>query len=356
MSSRSWFRAALGCMVCAAALLLSFALVDSASAARAPLPAPRALRVLLVGNSYTKFNVMPRLLQRLSTAVPGARALQVDVQVHGGYSLRSHWRAGLAVARIREGHYDFVVLQGHSLSAVDHPDELDEYAQRFKQLGDETGARTVLYETWPRKDGSRVYRTHARVHSFAEMAEAVDGVYSGLASRLGIGLAPVGRAFVHVVGSEPQLELYRADASHPTPAGSFLVACVLYGALTGEDPRSSRYVPFGLDKGVAEQLKQVAAQTLAAPAAEPAPVVAPSPVVAPALAIVGNPVPAAAPAEPPAPEPPSVPSEEPPAPEASAETTTELVPEPEVPEAIESVQPPEVAADPEPVAAAPPAP
>ena len=147
--------------------------------------------------------------------------------------------------RIRHGHYDFVVLQGHSLSAVDHPDELDEYAERFEHLIAETGARTVLYQTWPRKHGSREYEKNEHVHSFDEMAARVDDVYTSLAARLGARLAPVGRAFVHAVDDEPAIELYRSDDSHPTPAGSFLAACVLYGALTGEDPRGSRYVPLG---------------------------------------------------------------------------------------------------------------
>jgi hypothetical protein len=246
--------------------------------ARPALPAARPLRVLLVGNSYTKFNMMPRLLSRLSLAVHGVRPLHVDFETHGGYSLRMHWRAGLAVERIRHGHYDFVVLQGHSLSAVDHADELDEYAERFEHLIAETGAHTVLYQTWPRKDGSREYAKNEHVHSFDEMATRVDGVYTEIAARLGARLAPVGRAFVRAVANVPGLALYRSDDSHPTPAGSFLAACVLYGALTGEDPRASGYVPFGSSATEAEQIKALAASVLdaqpptrEAPSAPPAP-------------------------------------------------------------------------------------
>jgi hypothetical protein len=243
--------------------LASFALsVDGTAYARGPGAAQAPLRVLLIGNSYTKFNVMPRLLQKLSAAVPGVRALHVDAETHGGFSLRAHWNAGLAQARIRTGRYDAVVLQSHSLSAVDHPGELDEYAQRFKEVIDRAGARAVLYETWARKDGAKLYRTHERVRSFSEMSAIVGGAYSSLALRLGAGLAPVGRAFERELGAGA-IELYRSDSSHPTPAGSFLAACVIYGAVTGEDPRSSSYVPFGLAESAALELKTVAAQAVA---------------------------------------------------------------------------------------------
>jgi hypothetical protein len=316
--------------------------------ARPALPAARPLRVLLVGNSYTRFNMMPRLLARLSLAVHGARPLRVDFETHGGYSLRMHWLAGRAADRIRHGHYDFVVLQGHSLSAVDHAEELDAYAERFEHLAAETGARTVLYQTWPRKDGSREYAKNEHVHSFAEMAARVDGVYSGIAVRLGARLAPVGRAFVRAFDEGSELELYRSDDSHPTPAGSFLAACVLYGALTGEDPRASQYVPFGSSASEAEQIKALAARVLDEQTPREAPVAPPAPQPAPADALAAS-VPETV--GPPAPEP-----------AGSVEAASALPPEPDS-DALESLPLPAGASLPEPepapavaAANAPPAP
>jgi len=47
----------------------------------------------------------------------------------------------------------------------------------------------------------------------------------------------VGGAWRNCLIERPKLELYHADNSHPTPAGSYLAACVFYAVLTGRNPR-----------------------------------------------------------------------------------------------------------------------
>lgn len=258
--------------LCAALALLAW----SAQLARARVtPAPaRPLRVLIVGNSYTRFNLLPHLLARLSAAVPGGPRLLVDAEARSGFSLRMHLRAGQVLPRIRNGHYDAVVLQAHSLSAVDHPAELVQDAERFKRAIDAAGARTVLYETWPRHPSARLYRRHPLVHSFEQMAGRVDATYADLALHLGAQLAPIGSAFERALATEPALVLWGPDGSHPTLAGSFLAACVLYGAIASEDPRASSYVPPTMCQDRAELIEALAEATLAgadvAPCAAPA--------------------------------------------------------------------------------------
>ena len=65
------------------------------------------------------------------------------------------------------------------------------------------------------------------------------------------------------LAAAPELQLYRADRTHPTLAGSFLAACVLYGAITGGDTRAAVYTPYELDPASATALKQIAAEALA---------------------------------------------------------------------------------------------
>jgi hypothetical protein len=107
-----------------------------------------------------------------------------------------------------------------------------------------------------------LYRTHKLVHSFEEMTERVDATYTDLSLRLKAALAPVGRAFERALIQNPKLSLWDSDGSHPTVAGSFMAACVLYGAITGADPRASTSVPEGLSVSQAALLRSVAAESL----------------------------------------------------------------------------------------------
>jgi hypothetical protein len=249
-------------VVSSGSALAWFALLLWMSPAAASMRSDRPLRVLLIGNSYTQANLMPHLLRRISESVPRGTPLQIETVVRGGFTLRKHLEYGEAATRIRRGHYDEVVLQGHSLSAVFDPFELDQSVHLFKRMIDRTGARTVLYATWPRHPQASFYRAQFEVRSFADMASRVDGAYARLAGRFNARVAPVGRAFARALHEAPHLELYRSDGSHPSPAGSFLAASVLYGTLTGQDPRAATYRPFNVTERDAELAKQLAAEAL----------------------------------------------------------------------------------------------
>ena len=233
-----------------------------------PVPQPgepaQPLRVLLVGNSYTMHHSLHQMLERVAKGVEGGPVLTADAVAHGGYSLRNHLRTGLALQRIRAGHYTHVVLQGHSLSAVDHPGELAQDAERFKQVIDAAAGRTVFYATWARSPEVSLYRTHKQVHSFEQMSTRVSSTYFELSTKLGAALAPVGSAFERALVTHPKLSLWGSDGSHPSLAGSYMAACVLYGAITGRDPSSTRFVPKGLQEDDARLVREVALESLGA--------------------------------------------------------------------------------------------
>jgi hypothetical protein len=224
----------------------------------------KTIRVLLVGNSYTMHHSLHVMLQRLASHVEGGPRMIVDAVAHGGYSLSNHLQKGQALTRIRAGHYTHVVLQGHSMSAVDHPDKLIADAKRFKQAIDAAASQTVFYATWARSPEVRLYRTHKSVRSFAQMSMLVSSTYFELSSLLRAGLAPVGSAFERALVEHPRLTLWGSDGSHPSLAGSYMAACVLYGAITGVDPGRTSYIPNGMKQEDAELVRGVAARSLAA--------------------------------------------------------------------------------------------
>ena len=72
------------------------------------------LRVLFIGNSYTFVNNLPWMLSELARAADDSPVIDTEMIVAGGATLRTHWEGGRALAAIRRGHWDYVVLQEQS--------------------------------------------------------------------------------------------------------------------------------------------------------------------------------------------------------------------------------------------------
>ena len=241
------------------------------------LPTPREpgqpLRVLLVGNSYSRFNVLHLMLHRVAQSAPDGHPFKVHTVSKGGFTLRRHWRTNETRRRLRFGSYPHVVLQDHSLRPIDRAGEFREYVGRFARAIDSTGARPVLYETWARRSDNYLYRKHPFLTSPRQMHAHVSQAYQAAAGSLGAELAPVGRAVEQAGELLPEISLYRNDGSHPSRAGSYLAACVLWGAIGGGDPQDVTYKPWKLTDLEAAHLRRVAASVLepARPAADPSP-------------------------------------------------------------------------------------
>ena len=217
------------------------------------------MNILFIGNSYTYVNDLPRMLSTLAAAGPRKLRIQTDKQVEGGQSLMGHWNKGKAVEKIRKGGWDFVVLQDQSLTPAQRPQLTREYAPKLDAEIRKAGARTVFYMTWARKKDP-------------PMIDKLSQTYTEVARELGAAVAPVGLAWKAAIEKRPELELFAGDGSHPSPAGTYLAACVFYATLTGEDPAK---LPADVIKSIpaetARFLQQVARETTAARPATPAP-------------------------------------------------------------------------------------
>jgi len=57
-----------------------------------------------------------------------------------------------------------------------------------------------------------------------------------LAKETGATVIPVGRVWEKVRSIRPDIQLFDKDGSHPSPAGTYLTACVVYTVLSGKSP------------------------------------------------------------------------------------------------------------------------
>ncbi len=195
---------------------------------------PRPVRVLFIGNSYTYFNNLPVMLERVAASVTPPRRIETKMVVEGGATLRRLWEQKKALGVIQNEQWDYVVLQEQSTLGVNFMIEgvnrITDYAEfhksvrRFDEAIRARGAKTVLYATWARKEAT-------------EQDQAMlDYAYVSIAKELHALVAPVGIVWQAVRKAKPDLELYNRDGSHPSPAGTYLAASCFLATLLNVDP------------------------------------------------------------------------------------------------------------------------
>ena len=224
---------------------------------------PPAMHVLFVGNSYTRFHDLPRMVWRVAESTLGGPEVQVASVTHPGWDLSRHWFERHASARITGGGFTHVVLQGHSLTALRSRDEFAGYARLFADEITQAHGRAVLYETWARRRGSIVYRDRLATDP-RDMQERITRVYDDVAQAVGADVAPVGRAFLIASELAPRVALLGADGAHPSVAGSYVAACTLLASITREDPRAITWLPHRMSRDDAATLREAAYRATAA--------------------------------------------------------------------------------------------
>lgn len=175
------------------------------------------MRILFIGNSFTARNDVPGRAARLVSEEAGFEVHTRLIQ-RGGASLKMHWNKGEAAAAIQEGGWDWVVLQEQSTLPWKNRARFFEGVRLFHPTIEQSGARTVLYQTWP------------RLH-LPETAEPLLSAYEAIAEETGALVVAVGRRWMEHISPE----LYDADGSHPSAAGSELAARCFADAILAEN-------------------------------------------------------------------------------------------------------------------------
>ena len=109
----------------------------------------------------------------------------------------------------------------------------------------------------------------------SDMGIELANAYTSLANEMDVLVVPAGLAFWVAEQKMPNIELfvpdvlgvknkgtanaeltYRKDLKHPSEAGTYLMACVLYSALYQKSPEGNMFTA-GLDRSVALQLQKL---------------------------------------------------------------------------------------------------
>jgi hypothetical protein len=179
------------------------------------------LNLLFIGNSFTARNNLPGMLERM--AAERSHAVQHRLISAGGAPLKRHWNASTAAEAIATDKFTHVVLQEQSTLPIKSAPRMHESVRLFDQAIRAAGARTVLYLTW------------ARRHT-PETQQAISTAYLEIGRELEALVVPAGLAWERFLSQHDTPELHDKDNSHPTPAGTYLAACVFFATLFQESP------------------------------------------------------------------------------------------------------------------------
>lgn len=204
--------------------------------------------LMFVGNSYTYYNDLPSLVANLLEEGVGG-SVQTTALTSGGLKFVDHlsrsqnntnWINGFSV------YHDFVLFQEQSQIPGFPQSESMWIASQdafvaLDDLAEAQGSASMLLMTWGRRDGDS---TNSWLYpDFATMQELLKEGYltyadTATTSERPIWVAPMGLGFANLKIHHPALfeQLYTGDGSHPSYAGSYLAACVIYAALTGYSP------------------------------------------------------------------------------------------------------------------------
>jgi hypothetical protein len=290
-----WTRAAAGL---AAGLAVASVAIAPAGAA-APVAA-----VLFIGNSFTFGSGSAVQFYRADTVTDlngqgkgGIPALfrsfanqagldfDVSLETHPGSGLEFHLQNKRAELTRRA--WDTVVMHGQStldFARPGDPAKLIATSAEMAALLREKNPKVAIYllATWSRADQTYPAGGAWAGKPIEAMARDVRAAYDKAAARNGAaGVLPVGEAWTRAMqagvadpnpydGVEAgKVDLWTWDHYHASVAGSYLEALVVFGALTGRDPRSlgefecSGY-ELGLSRAQAAALQRIAQEQLAA--------------------------------------------------------------------------------------------
>lgn len=227
-----------------------------------------SVRVAFLGNSIQYYNDLPRLMKALSN-----NAIEQDSCYRGNATLSSLFQDGngmsmkfqttnalrpdgtydigadtvtslLQQQQQQPQNWDFVVMNDHT----QHPTRSDTrfesvttLVQDYAPLLRQSGAIPIFLMTYAYQErGAYGSDDLGDVVQFTKLLhEGYESYVQALAEVLPVAstprIAPVGFAFLAIHEENPKMwsQLFHPDKKHPSPHGSFLIACVLYYTILG---------------------------------------------------------------------------------------------------------------------------
>lgn len=182
------------------------------------------LKVLFVGNSYTYYSDLPKMVSELSKST--STFIKTEMSAVGGARLKYHFNQNHGLKTkdlIKNGSFDIVVLQEQSMGTLTNKKEFLLYSKKLSAYIKEHGATPYFFATWSREKTPHTQKKITK--AYKEAANINKGE-----------IVMVGDVWAKALKMHPQLDLYTKDGSHPTFLGTFLTAGVFVKSITKQLP------------------------------------------------------------------------------------------------------------------------
>ncbi len=196
-------------------------------------------RFLFIGNSYTYYNNLPELVQRIYESA--GESIEVTMLAPGGYTFQQHCLS--SISTIQSGEFDYVILQEQSqLPSFPEGQFMQQsypYAQQLCEAVNlyNPDAQIAFYMTWGRKNGDHDNcQNYPPLCTYEGMDSLLYARYMMMAEDNHTCVSPVGAVWHYVRDHYPEIELYQSDESHPSYVGSYIAACCFYSLFTSRNP------------------------------------------------------------------------------------------------------------------------
>ena len=198
---------------------------------------------------------MPDMIRTIADSAADPQCYDIIVDAQPGASLESLWN-DQEVRRLLGRRWDDVIVQGESRaqSSDAQAQSFQAYGTRLLSTARLTAVAPRLVVNWnyearlwdgtdPDGSGRNAYYT------------SIQAASKTLSERTGARLSNIGHLWAEIETEYPDIVLTE-DGNHPTLAGSYLFALMLYGDLSKRDVGLVTYLPAGLDLATAIKIRE----------------------------------------------------------------------------------------------------
>lgn len=207
------------------------------------------IKVLFLGNSHTSVGNVPGLVKKIFDSdkiVNEGKMLTYD-SVSGSF-LDTIAKEKWIGKKIKNGNWDFVVMQGQKISMSGKYFYSTKEAEELSRIANETGSKVIWFAEWGRQG------IPGETERFHKIYDTMSKVNHDMVS-------PVGRCWERVLRETPKLVLHSNDGNHSNQQGACLTALALVSTMAQRDVQQLENLRFkGVSKEATELFKNAVSE------------------------------------------------------------------------------------------------